>query len=355
MEKKQRLESMLSVVQDLKREKYIGTQRAFNIIKRITRLNTNPERIASEINDKLANQGLEGFLATPERLYGIGGALNDLTLEFGDELITIRDSYVEDQENDFFYNLCLKDSRNLADEFLLLESVVKQIDFQEGSYLDWIFGEKTESIEYQDKLMIYMQDLFSEANICGMNTDQKFGLFLSVRLFNELSDISIPFDIEWGIENAEEMGLDIEPDESVINNFPLAVYTSMQTFDWREIFSHARFNKAREKYKQYMHTNCLGVIIEGVINDRVDHRLEYRRQILATYLSRFGSELITYEQLIEDVDRKLEERKSRHSRSVGLSAPMMILSNDARLLKEIQLIRNLVASDKNWLTRYLRS
>ena len=51
---KKNLEGKLRAIQDLKSEKYVGTQEAWNYINRVSALYENPKIISEEINRELA-------------------------------------------------------------------------------------------------------------------------------------------------------------------------------------------------------------------------------------------------------------------------------------------------------------
>ncbi len=356
--RKQRLENMLRAVQELKGEYYIGTQRAFNAIKAIARVYDCPGIIASTINEK-ANIGLEGFLATPERLNGIGLLIGHLQEEFQNELDVIEDG------DTLYRELLARPSINLAQ--ILLTSGQGDI----YDYSDWLFGwplfeqsesEKTEQERYADKLFKYNSGLFAEINQAGIRTDEELGKFVSLRLYEELNKMALSFDAESAKKLLGEYASEIEPDETVLQNFPLAVFLTTLNLDWTALFSRETFNKNSRKNKnsaEGVHIT-LKDIIQSVTKDKVDHKLEYRRQILARYINEryirhLDNAQLTYEDLVEDASRRLYEKRTELSGLASLNAPNVFIKDGKRHVKEAEIIRRLIGSEKNWLIRYLKS
>jgi len=357
-ERKQRLKSMLRAVQDSKSDYYIGTQKAFNAVRAIARVYDEPQIISSKINER-ANIGLDGFLATPERLNGIGLALQSLELGFAEELGVIGD--VNDMNN--FFSGLFASPINLAKD-LLISCCTPPLPC---GYQDWVFGwpysgffgehgEREVLEEYGDRLLGYSQELFSEINRAGIRANKEFGDFLSLRICEGLEDIPIPFNVGGARELARQ-GLISEPkpDKSAIENFPLAVYQAMRNLDWEEIFSSEIFNESVREHKKAVERNYIvwGELVKSVTRDRVDHRLEYRRQILTSYL--LPNESITYEALVEISDRRLRDRRSRLSRLMSRDESRLIVKNEKKMVNDAKFIRHLIGSEKSWLIKFLRN
>ena len=183
---------------------------------------------------------------------------------------------------------------------------------------------------------------------------------MSLKLCEELKEISIPFDVENAIKLRRESGAD-EPeiDESAIQNFPLAVYLATQSLDWEYLFSREAFYKSSKQHKglvesQYIST---GLLIRNIIRDKVDHRFEYRKQILVNCLSSYFSDVgpITYEELVEKIERRLEIRESRLSRQIEMDLNPYIIKKEEKLIDEAKFLRHIIGSEKSWLIKFLRS
>ena len=95
-------------------------------------------------------------------------------------------------------------------------------------------------------------------------------------------------------------------------------------------------------------------IVDRIIHDRYDHKLEYRRQVLCGWLMGFEG-IESYEEVVEIMDRNIKSNNVRYKKLEDLNAPETILENSRRMAQSNKFIRQLLGSEKNFIQRYLKN
>jgi len=163
---KKYLEGMLRAIQDLKSEKYIGTQVAWDILKANQAVYEMPLQAATEINTRAALKNGD-YKATPRRLNGI------LTLVKLVENITAK-----------IFSQCFNDAIEANTQFSSYRLANNDILFP--FYLDYfsfVFSrdkklEQVLTCKVEDTAS-YLGELFAYANKSKVKTDEDFGSFLA--------------------------------------------------------------------------------------------------------------------------------------------------------------------------------
>jgi len=94
-------------------------------------------------------------------------------------------------------------------------------------------------------------------------------------------------------------------------------------------------------------------IVDRILKDKVDLRLEYRRQILCKYL--IDSKIDSYEDAVRIADHRIAIRKDTIEKFEKGQMPDHIMNDAKKLFTEAKFIRHIVGSEKNFIKKYLKN
>ena len=340
-ERKKQLKGMLRAVQDKKEEYYIGTQDAFNYLKRIGDVYERPAKIAELINKKLETRLNITYPATPERIAGLNDKLSLPNLASDPELE--EDPRVYLKEN--FPNLGFL---KYTDIFNVLSSELRGV----GKSLEKFFRE--EGDEYIVKQFKKI-DLFSE------NTMEDY-VQIFFPFFESANKEEIKTDEDFGIEIISVVKEEYEKIEGKIkedmeiscSDYIEELTRDLSVVDWKKEFSK---EKLREKEKERLDMNSsfrisLVEIVEKIKRDHLDHMLEYRRMVLCHWLKE--NKVKNYEEAIALYKERVElaERFSKDMMPISEE----IIGESTKLIKgSLNFLKPLLYSEKNFIERFLRA
>ena len=307
------LEGKLKAIQELKREKYVGTQSAWNYIKGVTALYENPLRISKAINERLEEQGTVYYPASPERIVGLGYYLPR-----------------------FFTKIELESSdQKEPDEFTEEDYAILYLtDIPLFSCIELITDKKeNRNIE---KLVDYLFPLFLESQSESMT--------------------NLDFAIK-AIQYPEEI-------HQINEVFRNAIYSKVSSSNWDNLFSLDNLRSLETKIKRdiFSYEILINDRVKLMMNDRVDHRLEYRREILTDTIDEFinctffgESNVVSYDSLRDHYVRNLRESRKRLEKLECLNTPDCIIKSEKLNIEKKEFILCIIAPEKNFIDRYLRS
>ncbi|MEK6914873.1 MAG: hypothetical protein AABW83_04445 [Nanoarchaeota archaeon] len=303
------LEGKLRAIQELKSEKYVGTQEAFNYIERISAFYDNPGIISEEINRELAKNGDIIYPATPQIILGLGDFLEKIVNEYN---IEIDDPYLEndyDVENSpiFEYDYLICGGQRLY---------------------------KSQEDRNPGELSKYLIEIFKEVQSTE-TSNQGFGVYV---LYYSL----------------EKFGSREDKMKSLLNKALSA--------DWDYIFSLENFRNIQKKLKNSIFSEEIRISdrIKRMKRDQVDHRLENRREILTDFIGDFiaykeeGKD-ISYDFLREFAKATLEESKRRYKRFIDLKVSPNMIRDEEDIMEKRNFILTTLAPERNFVNRYLRN
>ena len=306
------LESKLRAIQDLKSEKYIGTKQAWNYIKRITGLYDNPLIVADAINKNLKESGKVYYPATPERIVVLGDLMD----------IIVNDIYINDGEID--------DGR--IDDFIELKnnSIINCIEIITNSDITY---------DYSKGINGDIESLIEELT----------PLYRRVQ-FNDIDNRIFALNaFEYVTERESNFKLDED------------TYNLIRDTDWDEIFSLEELRRIERKEKKRIFISEIKISdrINLMINDRVEHRLENRREILTDYIELMrGNEddyTLDYDSLLKHSKMNYKYKNTSLKRLIESSMPDSLIHAQTKTLERYKFLFHIVASEKNFIKRYLES
>ncbi|MEN9625784.1 MAG: hypothetical protein RL557_112 [archaeon] len=305
-EKRTSLERKLQTIQELKREKYIGTQEAWKYLERVTALDENPSKLAYAINK--AMQMPVRYEATPHRILGFNYTFNGL-------VATASVNEVKDKELSDFYNFLI-DKSPLCDPFIL---------------------------SHRRKMSIYFVNAFTEV-FMAMNDDESIA-------YKETEERDAIFS---ALIIAREMSR-YNADNRVRTNF----YHYYSSINWSQCFSVENLREIEKELKRRVYTYEIDLKrrIKRMFDDLVDHRLENRREILTDFLdeSLSHSPHCTYDEIVGNVKRRLSIRRKRLQDLLDIDSNEVIVNNEREMIRESEFQLHLLTSDKKFIQKYLRS
>lgn len=302
-----KLEIKLREIQRLKRENYVGTKTAWSHLDRIAALHENPRKVSETINERLTRQGNVHYLATPERIVGIGYYFP----RFFQEVEISKEGELTGDE--------IERSLNLSKTPLY-------------STIDLISGKK----KYRniEKLTDYLTPLFSRCQYKGMNNE---GFAIHA--------INYPEELK---------KLDKPSIEGVLKQVFLS--------NWDQLLSTKNFIKLESIIRENIFRGEIKIKdrVKLMINDLVDHRLENRREILTDILygwlydDLFEDDKDPYDTLRDEYKERLEENRKRLERLKGQHSPEIIIDNEKKSIEINEFILRVIAPERNFISRYLK-
>ena len=306
------LEGKLLAIQDLKREKYIGTQEAWNYIERVNALYENPVKVADAINEKLEKKGIIYYKATPERIFGLCYTLYDL---FINDLFP--DYFNENHPyNDHDYNL-ISEIR-LFDNDLILSSFnlrpLKRDTKELSDYLTPIFI----NVQYPD------------------STNQDF--------------------VDSTVQSLLKINISDKLKKAFLQN------VNNQNWDYLLSKENLRKIERNEKGAIYFHEINIDSRINRFERDLVDYKLENRREVLADWIDMYKEELKAegFEYMIKYLKEQLQRRRETLGTTTKftmtkLSVPKSFIDKQISLIRGSEFILRCLSSEKRFVEKYLKS
>jgi len=322
MEKKN-LEAKLRAIQDLKAERYIGTQQAWRYLKAIEALYSNPIRIAKDINEKLRKDLISEKLyypATEENVFCLIEKLSEIgRLAFN--LAFDIDTKYEDYE--------IKDKIIIQE---ILETRITGIQNETRELREhplWQLGFALEPRSEADivSAINFLYPMFNKTQYPEI-TNFDFG---QTALKIALKDCPL--------SNKEKVLEELHIEASILN--------------WDYILSRENLIKQREKIQRDYLAACLYLPdrINKIMRDQIDHRLERRREIIADFLLGFQEYFEDFNSYKSALDFSLDRINFLHI----MNSSNRDNNNVSEELQAFLYIRDILMREKNFVERYLRS
>jgi len=317
----ERLEKMLKIIKEMKERDYIGTKEAFNIIKEIECINSNPGEISREINEGIRDLLLT-YPATPEKVYGLERAIHFSAVDI---------AHIDPEDEDFF------------------EKVDKSPDF----YL-WLSAEKLKTPLSEVFEIFNGDDIFSEKS--RGNARNFIPFFRKANEYRTSSDQGLK-KVVLEVFNAayENIRPHINSDETEpsCDYFMSAFQDSLESINWDEQLSRTTFLKDQTKAVLETSSNISTQnMFARLTRDRVLNRQEYRRMLLCKVI--LASEKENFEELIDKYGNLLQKGIERLKVLKGLDPPYLVLRKERNLIRYRTFISNLIRQEENFIRRFLR-
>lgn len=309
-QRKQKLERMLRAVQDIKTEYYVGTKEAYNTIKKLQEVREGPIKTAGYINRSL-NRKFENpsYLATPERVGGIEGVLFEAA------------NYASQQ--------FLNNEAELCPEYHL-----QNFDFFK------VFRIESDVDDKPENSAILLIPYFIQANKINAEEDSLFGIVFQDYLLKKYKEV------RWRIEEKMQPACD---------TYMLRGLHYLEDTDWNNLLSEQSFNIREREIAKYIMASKIstGKILDRMLNDRIDHRLEYRRQVLCKWLRDCGFK--DYEEAFSSNQELLKMREERLQKFTAGNCTKNMIYDVKRLVRISKFLRHLLGSEKNFVKKFLKN
>lgn len=298
------LEGKLLAIQDLKREKYIGTQEAWNYIERVNALYENPIKIANTINEELRKKGTIYYPATPERIVGLYHSLGDLLTDW------IID---EDNPPDYVHNLSFE--------------ILQLNDYLVGGQISRSWLGK----DYLKTFSNYLIPIFQDVQYHG-STNQDF------------------------VNSAVKLLLINAPD-NLKKTFFSKVNQNLNNWDYLLSKKNLREVEGLKKESIYFEEISIYSRVSRFEKDFVGHRLENRREILADWINKHRDVLKTegFEYIIEKKKERFQRLYKQLSTLTRSDAHTELLDKYISLIHGAEFILRCLASERRFAEKYLES
>jgi len=295
------LKAKLKLIQDFKREKYIGTKNVFNYLKRVDSVDNNLKKIVENINNKSNTE------ITPQILLG-----------FCDNL----DSFLDNM----FLRICRGLENYEASEEYFSNEFYK-IPFK--NYRDLI------SRPLEDKKIGEISDCFVDM----LNSYDSYEGEKNNKLGNHLVEKVL-----------EKFAFD--------NQIKEEIYNFSDSADWDFIFSNGNTADIEHRIKKtvYFEEITVGDRLQDMKRDMVESNLENRREILCDWIYKTSEENrgdLSYEDLLETISNYYNARSRHHNKLIEKNAPDFLIENSKKLIYEVEYLENALKLDKNFVKRYL--
>jgi len=309
------LEGKLRAIQDLKREKYVGTQTAWNYIKRVNNLYDNPEKVSKAINERLEEQGTVHYLATPEKIVGLG-------YYFPRFLVKANFENYDDSKGDT-YELTVEDE---ADDKLGKTPLFSCID---------LITDKRDDLNVE-KLVDYLIPLFLDSQSKDM-TNENFAT-KAIQYSDHI----------YGIDEAVRK----------------EVFVKVSSSNWDQLLSVENYRTLESEIKRGIFFDEIKINsrIKLMINDQIDHRLEYRREILTDFIDSMINEEFfgdsyeaSYDGLRDYNLRYLRESRERLKEFIERNDPKVIIDGEKSIIEKREFLLLIIAPERNFINKYLKN
>jgi len=314
--KRKNLEGMLKAVEDIKSQYYVGTCEAAVTVKKISKIYQNPETASELINKTLEDKFDDiTYRAAPQRVIGLIDIFRYASLVLERKMVFQNNNNCRRLISDIINPLCNTfeiDENNLYD---LRQDFSHIID------------------ESRDICLPY----FKNANFNSVISDSEFKQNSLKYTFQYLDDKVSLSDISTANEN-------------LINDF----YEDLDGQNWENKLSREYFEKKRgTTIAACFRELDTGKIIDRLFHDCLDHRFEYRRQIISKWI--IDRDHKNYAQILKDVENSISRRVEQYEEQVKQNSPMVILENQQKLIDRALFLRRLLGSEKNFIERFLKS
>jgi hypothetical protein len=311
--KSEKIKRLFKIVQGIKKDRYIGTKEAFELVKEIERIDNSPKKLALEINDNLAKKEIHIYYkATPENVVGLGTYVQEVLTK------------IERKFTDF---------NNYEDKIMLKNEEIPLNNFSWNLYAK---KEKNESSpewnpDYNG-LKNYFTNLFKKSQKKGMDNKR------------------------FASESIEE----------ILEDYPISYLNKIRYFEmtdeqnWEELFG-------RENYLNYLQDAKLRSLkdnlkIEKRINrlfrDQVSNKLKYQRELVNDLINinliSEESEKLSYESLRGKVKRRIELSEIRLKKFIGKKFPKIVKESEENSLNCASYLLNILGREKNFVERKIK-
>jgi len=331
----EKLRKRLEAILEIKSSKYIGTQEAFNIVKRVERIRSYPAEAADKINEHIKELSLLTYPATCERIIGIGSYINFFSRLF-DMLSHKRDKnpLVDGILNYSWYlaNAASNQKRGFYSNIFLLFPLNMQayFDFEEvESKIDSL------SLESITKAIV---PFFADANSNKIAADLEFS-----ESVNEV--------INKGYDELKSSIRDRELGDKIANYFNEIERIISPNWDedsLRKIFMLEEARAIKLAYSSF----DLAKIAQRLKRDKVDNRKEYRRMLLTEWAEK--AECTDYESAILNIEKRIETRKKRLEGILAMAqGEKIILAEEVKKWIEFaEFMKEIIKEEQNFLDRF---
>ncbi|MEK6873091.1 MAG: hypothetical protein AABW90_03720 [Nanoarchaeota archaeon] len=287
------LECKLRAIQELKREKYIGTKEAWNYLDRVNALYENPKIIANSINENLSRDGEVYYKATPEIIMGFERPLD--ILPYG--------------------NLSSKDIGYLP----------------LFCYYEYISGNsKNRNLE---KIANYLYPIFKDVQRPDI-TNSLFGLSA----------------IEYSLDN---LNVHCEKKEKIFKKF--VDYDWDYCFSSENLRNIEKELKLEIYFDEVSIVSRIERMERDLVDHRLENRREILCDYLSS-LSRFYKENeLDYASLREILLKRLENREKQLKRLGSIVIADVVKNNQEKLVDETKFLLTAIAPERNFIDKYLKS
>jgi|WetSurMetagenome_2_1015567.scaffolds.fasta_scaffold45507_2 hypothetical protein len=296
------LEGMLRAIQELKSEHYIGTKEAYKYLKESEHAYSNPSQIARIINARVSEKYSLTFPATAEAISGLFRMMSYQRDPYEDE----PSNEIEEESNEKSDNeesLSEDFDEKLFDDEPSLLTLMGATGDANGLWgIFWIPNLVIGTGDPRKKVG-YFYPLYERANERGVDSIEGFKRE-SINLYKE---------------EYEKIREDIENFERILDYDALmdAFLYDLERQKWD--FSGEDLKKTRKLSKFFSELEIsIPEIIERMIKDKVDHRLEYRRGVLCEWLTR--SDIKSYEDAIKMLEERIKNGKQHFKEIIGENA-----------------------------------
>ncbi len=315
MDKSERMRIRFEAIQELKREKYIGTKQAWNYLERMAALRANPSRVADAINIALRQElGIADLIyeATPERIVGIAHALDVL------------DKDAADLETDIFN-----------------KSGVKEDDQKSYHSGDATFRRANHPLKKWGELLTGFRGAKPSPEV----------------LINYFLPIFRKMQHEEG-DNASFAHSTFKryiQDTSPTLEFAYALASLTSQMDWNLVLSTEMLGSIDSIKRADIFGSEIPIErrIDLMQNDLVDHRIENQREIIEDWT--MENSITTYEEAFATVENRLITRKERLEELVQANASEIQISQERRMIQRAEFLYKALVQNKNFVIKYLKN
>lgn len=324
-ERKRQLQPKLETIKELKREYYVGTMQAKDLLEFRADIATKPDEFSDRINQEI---DYSDYKATPERISAIARCfehfLAPLAMQDEDEPIYEPGVYFE----------TLDALLNTPESFPLIhtasnEPLTHRMFFRkerDGMELSHIFDED---------VFDFFVAAFENAKQKRVKTDTQMYSATYEMLMAEMDRLS---------EYVSE-----EEVKAAKKELRLAKHRGNMKFGTKQYVDLVILMDRCIKSDVVSYS----LIVSNLKRDQVEHRLEYRRQVVLRFLDQTRPE--SYSEAVDFAEKSLAKRKSRYESFISLKVPKSRIDSSKRLYEGAVFLRQCLASEKRFVEKYLSS
>ena len=331
-----RIKMLYSEIVELKANKYVGTQEAWNTISKAFDIEESPKRVASLVNDALKELNVKiVYEATAQRVFGLITGMYDL-LTGWNVVLDVQNTLLW-AESDFNDNLS-----NEAEDHI--PNMLKSIAY---------FERKRDNST--DPILRYIDSLLFETNRKLMDTSE---LELSKRLVPLFLNVQNPKmnDRVFGYMCATK----------ILGEIPLhglekeTLPEMAKKYHWGKTFSILYIEQNKRKFISEIYSEFLKINerVLRVLNDQVDHKLEIRREILTDYIQN-GLAHLSYEAILSrlktNCDILVAFYKNYETQVADDEEGRLIKMHYLNIIKYQKYLLTCLVPEKRFIEKFLRS